>query len=61
MKVFLNKKTAFIFILYQSLPDNPTVAGEIFSARSMIPISCSTGLPGTASNTSLIVHFIPRD
>jgi hypothetical protein len=27
----------------------------------MIPISCSTGLPGTASNTSLIVHFIPRD
>ena len=27
----------------------------------MIPSWCSTGLPGTASNTSLIVHFISRD
>lgn len=37
------------------------MAGEISAARSMIPSSCSTGLPGTASNTSLIVHFISRD
>jgi hypothetical protein len=27
----------------------------------MIPSSCSTELPGTASNTSLIVQFIPKD
>lgn len=25
------------------------------------PTSCSTGLPGIASNTSLIVHLMPRD
>ena len=36
------------------------MAGEISSARSMVPNSCSTGLPGTASKTSLIVHFIPQ-
>ena len=29
--------------------------------RSMTPSSCSTGLPGTASNNSLIVHFNSKD
>ena len=40
---------------------NPTLAGEISSPHSITPTSCSTGLPGIASNTSLIVHFIPKD
>jgi hypothetical protein len=50
------REQRFAFCYSQS-----TVAGEISSARLMIPSSCPTGLPGTASNTSLIVHFIPKD
>jgi hypothetical protein len=35
--------------------------GQTSSVRSIEPTSRSTGLPGTTSTTSLIVHFIPRD
>ena len=34
---------------------------DFLPPRSITPTSCSTGLPGIASNTSLIVHFIPKD
>jgi hypothetical protein len=37
---------------------NPALAGEISSARSIVAISCSIGLPGTTSATNFIVHFI---
>jgi hypothetical protein len=39
----------------------PTVAGEISSARSMIPGSCSTGLPGSASRESVSAPSIASD
>ena len=46
-------------IALPSLIVNPTVAGENFSIRSIVATSYSVGLPGTTSETSFNVHFIP--